>query len=138
MTCPKFLQALGQYVCPLLLVDENDDGRLEFSKAQNFHQLVALGILFHHVDDLPRSLHGFAGRADVDHSRTSQVSSSQPLHRRRHSCSKHDSLQNVNKNELNKPGRFELTKPIPGRNLFLELKLAINFCSSSASSLSGF
>ncbi len=136
MTCQKFLQALGQYVCSLLLVDEYDDGRLEFSTAQNFHQLVALGVLFHYVDDLLRSFHGFAGRADVDHSRTSQVSSSQPLHRRRHSCNKHDSLQNVNKNELNKPGRVNQTNTC--RNLFLELKLAINFCSSSASSLSGF
>ncbi len=65
MTCPKFLQAQGQYVCSLLLVDENDDGRLEFSTAQNFHKIVALGVLFHHVDDLLRSFHGFAGRADV-------------------------------------------------------------------------
>jgi hypothetical protein len=31
MTYAKFLQALGQYVCSLLLVGENDDGRFKFS-----------------------------------------------------------------------------------------------------------
>jgi hypothetical protein len=33
MPYAKFLQALGQYVCSLLLVGENDDGRFKFSAA---------------------------------------------------------------------------------------------------------
>lgn len=58
-----------------LLIDEDDDWRLIVIEVvlQYFDQLLALGLLTDHVDDLFNPLGRATRGANVDHSRTAKV-----------------------------------------------------------------
>jgi hypothetical protein len=87
----QFLQSFSQNVRSFLLVDEDDDRRID-SFGQVLHQLAPLVVLGHDVDDLFDSFRRFSDRPDVHHRGASQVCPGQPLHGRGHGRRKHHSL----------------------------------------------
>lgn len=120
VTYPHLLQWLGQHVATLLLVDKDDNRRLEAVR-QNLQQLLParahytkhleswskwnfwclklmlasvspLLSLRHKQDLLFDSLVRLSSRPDVHHSRTSQVAPGQSLHSGRHGSCEHDRL----------------------------------------------
>ena len=68
------LQTLGQDVGSLLLIDEDDDRRLD-AAVQDFDQLVAFVVLLHQVDGLFDSLDRLSDAADVNDGRSTQIRS---------------------------------------------------------------
>ena len=67
------LQALGQHIGALLLVDEDDNWRFD-STVQDLNELVALVVLLHHEDGLLDTFNGFTNGTDVHYGWASKVS----------------------------------------------------------------
>jgi hypothetical protein len=87
----KLLQTLRKDVGALLLVDENDDWRLQ-AALQQLHELLPLLVLSHHHHNLLGSLRWLTNRADVDRGWSSKVCSSESLDSWRHRSCEHDRL----------------------------------------------
>ena len=78
----------SQHVGTLLLVDEDDDGRVD-AGVEDRDELVPLVVFLANVDHLLRPLHGSTHGADVDHHGAPQVVPGQPLHGGGHSSREH-------------------------------------------------
>lgn len=90
-TYAHLLQTLCQDVDALLLVDEDEDRRID-ALLQKLNELVPLLLVGGHVDELLDALHRLAYGANVDHGRSTEVGPGHTLHRRRHSRGEHDRL----------------------------------------------
>ena len=66
------LLTFSEHIGSLLLVDEDDDGRVD-AGVEDLDELVPLVVLLAHVDHLLRPLHWSAHGADVDHHGPPQV-----------------------------------------------------------------
>merc|ERR1719500_2646158 len=88
------LQTFRQHIRSLLLVDENNDGRVNTS-VEDLDEFVPLVVLFAHVDDLLHSLHWLAHSTNVDDYRPPEIVPGQPLHGGRHGGREHHGLSEL-------------------------------------------
>merc|ERR550519_881100 len=86
-----FLETPGQHVSSLLLIDEDEDGRID-AGVEDGDEFVPLVVLLHEIHDLLGPLHRPSNGSNVHNGRSPQVCPGQPFHRGRHSRREHYSL----------------------------------------------
>merc|ERR1719419_1837693 len=67
-----FFQTFSQNICSFLLVDEDDNWRID-SSIKNLNELVSLVILLAHVDDLFSTLNRFANCTNVNNNWSPEI-----------------------------------------------------------------